>query len=93
MSAFETWLFTIFIDSNVINFNNSAPYYFLSEECRGIGGLFFDDLDEKPIEECFNFIADAGHAVLPGYIPSIERWRDEEYGDEERNWQLIRRGR
>ena len=62
-------------------------------ERRGVGGLFFDDLDEGGLENCFSFIATCGNAVLPSYIPMIEKHKDDTYTEKERNWQLLRRGK
>lgn len=60
-------------------------------EMRGVGGIFFDDLPAT--EANFAFVRDAGEAFLPAYLPIVARRRDEPYGEEEREWQLIRRGR
>ncbi|MCG8417232.1 MAG: oxygen-dependent coproporphyrinogen oxidase [Proteobacteria bacterium] len=73
-------------------------YFYLSHrgETRGLGGIFFDYLkgdDDSALERTFEFVKSAGRAFLPAYMPIVERRRDEEYGDRERRWQLIRRGR
>jgi coproporphyrinogen III oxidase len=72
-------------------------YFFLPHrgETRGVGGVFFDylDNDSGDLEPVFDFVADCGHAFLPAYLPICERHRDDEWGDDQRHWQLIRRGR
>jgi coproporphyrinogen III oxidase len=64
-------------------------------ESRGIGGIFFDDLDggEKDREELFDFVKSCLAAFLPGYLPIINRRKDMPYTEKERQWQQIRRGR
>lgn len=64
-------------------------------ESRGIGGIFFDDLDEteKDPENLFSFIQDCAKAFLPSYMPLLMRRKDLPYGDAEKAWQQLRRGR
>jgi len=62
-------------------------------EARGVGGLFFDDLNRWPFEQAFAFTRDIGDAFLEAYLPIVERRRDTRYGDRERQFQLYRRGR
>jgi len=62
-------------------------------ETRGVGGLFFDDLNEWRFERCFEFMRSVGDHYLPAYTPIVERRRDERWGERERRWQLYRRGR
>ncbi|HET7922030.1 MAG TPA: oxygen-dependent coproporphyrinogen oxidase [Gammaproteobacteria bacterium] len=62
-------------------------------ETRGIGGLFFDDLNEGGFESCFAFLKSVGDHFLPAYTPIVERRRDTPYGERERRFQLYRRGR
>ncbi len=62
-------------------------------EQRGIGGLFFDDLDVWEFERCFAFMRSVGDHFLPAYRPIIAARRDTPYGERERQWQLYRRGR
>ncbi|KAF2755189.1 hypothetical protein EJ05DRAFT_125462 [Pseudovirgaria hyperparasitica] len=64
-------------------------------ESRGIGGIFFDDLDEqeKDQEQLFAFAQDCLGSFLPGYIPIIEKRKDMPYTEHEKAWQQLRRGR
>ena len=63
------------------------------DEHRGVGGLFFDDLNDGGFEQCFAFMRSVGDHYLPAYLPIVERRRGMEYGDAERDFQLYRRGR
>ncbi len=63
------------------------------DEARGIGGLFFDDLNEWGFERCFAFTRSVGDHYLPAYGPIVERRHDTAYGEREREFQLFRRGR
>lgn len=64
-------------------------------ESRGIGGIFFDHLKgtEREREEIFAFVQDVSRAFLPAYVPIVERHRKDSYNDDEKRWQLLRRGR
>ncbi|MFE8070431.1 oxygen-dependent coproporphyrinogen oxidase [Marinobacteraceae bacterium S3BR75-40.1] len=70
-------------------------YFFIKHrnEARGIGGLFFDDLNEWPFEDSFAFMQAVGDSFLPAYAPIVERRRNHPYGEREREFQLYRRGR
>ena len=70
-------------------------YFYLKHrnEPRGVGGLFFDDLNEWPFDTCLAFMKSVGDHFLPAYIPIVERRKDTEFGERERNFQLYRRGR
>lgn len=70
-------------------------YFYLRhrDECRGVGGLFFDDLNEWPFERCFEFLQAVGDGFLPAYQPIVERRRAHPFGERERDFQLYRRGR
>jgi coproporphyrinogen III oxidase len=70
-------------------------YFFLKHrnEPRGVGGIFFDDLNEPDFESCFSLVRSVGDALLPAYVPIIERRRDTSYGEREREFQAYRRGR
>ncbi|AOR64014.1 oxygen-dependent coproporphyrinogen oxidase [Pectobacterium wasabiae] len=70
-------------------------YFFLKHrnEARGIGGLFFDDLNEPDFATSFAFIRAVGNGFLDGYLPIVERRKDLAWGEREREFQLYRRGR
>jgi len=70
-------------------------YFYLRhrQETRGIGGLFFDDLNELGFERSFDFLQSVGNHYLPAYQPILERRKDTPYGERERDFQLYRRGR
>ena len=61
-------------------------------EMRGIGGIFFDYLQED-LDRVFEFVRTVGDSLLPSYLPIVERRKDESFGDREREFQMIRRGR
>ncbi len=61
-------------------------------EARGVGGIFFDYLD-RDLEKVFAFVRDLGGVFLEAYLPIVERRRELPWGDRQRNWQQIRRGR
>lgn len=62
-------------------------------EARGIGGLFFDDLNQWPFERCFSFIKAVGEAFLQAYIPIVQKRKGLAYTDAQRDFQRYRRGR
>jgi coproporphyrinogen III oxidase len=70
-------------------------YFFLPhrKEPRGIGGLFFDDLNEWEFEKSFAFMQAVGNCFLEAYLPLIEKRKDTPYGDREKWFQEYRRGR
>ncbi len=73
-------------------------YFYLKHraEPRGIGGIFFDDLNdagEDGFARCFGIMQAVGNAFVPAYLPLCERRRDTPYGERERDFQAYRRGR
>ncbi len=70
-------------------------YFFLKHrnEPRGVGGIFYDDLNEGGFEHCFNLTESVGDHFLPAYAPLLERRADSPYGERERDFQAYRRGR
>ncbi len=70
-------------------------YFYLKhrQEARGIGGLFFDDLNEWGFERCFEFIKAVGMGYINAYQPILAKRKNMPYGERERNFQLYRRGR
>jgi coproporphyrinogen III oxidase len=70
-------------------------YFYLKhrEEQRGIGGLFFDDLNEWSFNKCFSFMQSVGDHYIPAYLPIVEKRKDMPYTEAQRDFQLYRRGR
>lgn len=70
-------------------------YFYLKhrDEARGVGGLFFDDLNELGFDQSFAFMRAVGDSYLQAYRPILERRKDSPYGEREREFQLYRRGR
>lgn len=70
-------------------------YFFLKHrnETRGVGGLFFDDLNEPDFDQAFAFMQSVGDHYIPAYLPIVQKRRNTPYGERERNFQLYRRGR
>lgn len=70
-------------------------YFFLKHrnETRGVGGLFFDDLNEWGFERSFAYQRAVGDGFLDAYVPIVERRHATPYGERERDFQLYRRGR
>ncbi|QYJ97575.1 oxygen-dependent coproporphyrinogen oxidase [Shewanella alkalitolerans] len=70
-------------------------YFFLPHrnETRGVGGLFFDDLNEPGFENSFAFMQAVGEGFLKAYAPIVEKRKETAYGERERDFQLYRRGR
>ncbi|RLQ22092.1 oxygen-dependent coproporphyrinogen oxidase [Seongchinamella sediminis] len=62
-------------------------------EPRGVGGLFFDDLNEWDFDRSFAFMRAVGDSFLPAYRPIVARRKQQPYGERERQFQLYRRGR
>jgi coproporphyrinogen III oxidase len=70
-------------------------YFYLKhrDEARGIGGLFFDDLNEPDFAQAFAFMRSVGDHYLPAYTPIVERHRNDAFGEREKQFQWYRRGR
>lgn len=70
-------------------------YFFLKHrnETRGVGGLFFDDLNHWEYEKCFAFMRSVGDAYIRAYRPIVQRRKDLPYTEQQRDFQLYRRGR
>jgi len=70
-------------------------YFFIKHrnEPRGIGGIFFDDLNQPDFASCFALVQSVGDHFLPGYLPILERRMTLPYAQRERDFQLYRRGR
>jgi coproporphyrinogen III oxidase len=70
-------------------------YFYLKhrQEPRGIGGLFFDDLNEWDFATSFAFMQSVGDSFIRAYRPIVQNRKDMPYGERERQFQLYRRGR
>jgi coproporphyrinogen III oxidase len=70
-------------------------YFFIKHrgEPRGVGGIFFDDLNTPDFETCFALTRSVGEHFLPAFLPILERRADLPYGEREREFQAYRRGR
>lgn len=62
-------------------------------ETRGIGGIFFDDLDSPNEEEVFQFVKSCARAVVPCYLPIVWNHLNDSFTPEQKDWQQVRRGR
>lgn len=77
-------------------FKQWADDYFVNKhrgERRGLGGIFFDDMNDRPAEKLLAFATDAAAAVVPSYLPIVAKRKDEAFTDKQREWQQLRRGR
>ena len=70
-------------------------YFYLShrDEQRGIGGLFFDDLNSGGFDECFDFMKSVGNHFSEAYLPIVKKRINTPYTESEKDFQLYRRGR
>jgi coproporphyrinogen III oxidase len=70
-------------------------YFYLKhrDEPRGIGGLFYDDLNRWDFETCFNFMQSIGDSFIAAYLPILRKRKDEVYSAAQKDWQEYRRGR
>jgi coproporphyrinogen III oxidase len=63
------------------------------DEARGVGGLFFDDLNADGFADCFAYQRAVGDGYLAAYLPIVAARKDTPFGEREREFQLYRRGR
>lgn len=70
-------------------------YFYLKhrQETRGVGGLFFDDLNEWGFEQSFAFMRSVGEGYCSAYVPIVQARKETAYGEAQRQFQLYRRGR
>lgn len=70
-------------------------YFYIDHrsEHRGVGGIFFDNLNDRPADELFDFVSDTIDAIVPSYRPIVERRADADFEEGHRRWQQMRRGR
>jgi len=78
------------------NFKSWADRYFVIQhrnETRGLGGIFFDDLNDRDPDTIFEFSKESLYSVVDAYGPIINKHKDDAFTDEQKQWQLVRRGR
>lgn len=70
-------------------------YFFIKHrgERRGLGGIFFDDLNDYDQEMLLAFSTECSKSVVPAYIPIVERRKDTPFTEQNKAWQQLRRGR
>ena len=70
-------------------------YFYIKHrhEPRGVGGLFFDDLNEWGFDACFDFIKNAANHYIKAYRPIVSKRKNTPYSEAQKNFQLYRRGR
>ncbi len=70
-------------------------YFYLKhrDETRGVGGLFFDDLNEWDFDTCFEYIKAVGRGYIDAYVPIMNKRKNDVYTEQQRDFQLYRRGR
>jgi len=70
-------------------------YFYIKHrnETRGVGGLFFDDLNTPDFDQCFAFQQSVGNAFLDAYLPIVEKRAELEFSEQQKQFQLYRRGR
>ena len=81
--------------NNYLRYKRECDDYFTIKhrnEMRGIGGIFFDYLKDKP-EKYFRLIKNIGSQFLSSYLPIVERRKQENFSKADKNFQLMRRGR
>ena len=62
-------------------------------ETRGLGGIFFDDMNDRDPEKLLAFASEGLASVVPAYVPIVAKHKDDPFTDKQKEWQLMRRGR
>mmetsp|Transcript_14402 Transcript_14402/g.21884 ORF Transcript_14402/g.21884 Transcript_14402/m.21884 type:complete len:395 (+) Transcript_14402:27-1211(+) len=77
-------------------FKKWADEYFVIAhrgETRGLGGIFSDDMNDRSAEELLAFYTDCVNSVIPSYVPIVDKHKSDEFTEEQKDWQGVRRGR
>ena len=77
-------------------FKKWADEYFAIKhrgETRGLGGIFFDDQNDREPETIFAFSKECLDSVVPAYLPLVAKHKDDEFTEKQKEWQQMRRGR
>ena len=74
---------------------NADDYFYLKHrnECRGIGGLFFDDFNELPFDQSFLLMQQVGNSFIDAYMPIVSQRKSHPFTQTQRDFQRYRRGR
>jgi coproporphyrinogen III oxidase len=79
-----------------MNFKDQCDDYFYLKhrnEPRGVGGIFFDDFNEKNFNHSFNLTKSVGDNLLNAYMPILQKRKDVAYNKRQKDFQLYRRSR
>ena len=70
-------------------------YFYIKHrgETRGLGGIFFDDQNDREAETIFAFSKECLDSVVPAYLPLVKKHKDDEFTTKQKEWQQMRRGR
>lgn len=70
-------------------------YFYIAHrgERRGVGGIFFDNLNDRNPDQLFQFVRSCAWAFVPAYMPIVKARKDMPFTDSQKHWQQIRRGR
>ncbi len=85
-----------FGDSTYADYKKWCDEYFYlkhRDEPRGIGGLFFDDVNKQGFEKSFDLVKAVGRAYLDAYLPIVKKRKDMEFSEDQKAFQRYRRGR
>ena len=85
-----------FDDNLYPKFKKNCDEYFLLKhrnEPRGVGGIFFDDFNEKSFDHCFQITKSVGNNLTKAYLPIIQKRKEEKFTQKEKDFQLYRRSR
>ncbi|MBA0741780.1 hypothetical protein Gogos_014907, partial [Gossypium gossypioides] len=63
------------------------------DERRGLGGIFFDDLNDYDQEMLLSFATECANSVVPAYVPIVEKRKNTPFTESHKAWQQLRRGR
>jgi len=70
-------------------------YFYIKHrgETRGLGGIFFDDQNDRDPQTIFEFSKECLDSVVPAYLPLVAKHKDDEFTTQQKEWQQMRRGR
>jgi len=77
-------------------FKKWADEYFVIKhrgETRGLGGIFSDDMNDRDPKKLLEFYTDAVNSVIESFVPIVEKHKNDEFTEKQKEWQGMRRGR